>query len=334
VTDSVLAVDGGNSKTDIALVGADGRLLAAIRGPTTSHQAVGLEAGIARLVGLVEEVARQAGLDASARPISTIGVHAIAGADFTADVRMLERALADARLSARDVVVNDCIGALWAGASEGWGIALICGQGINGAAIAPDGRTARFDGVGDISGDWGGGTSVGMSGLAAAVRARDGRGPRTSLERLVPAHFGLGRPSAVTRAFYDDRIADARVGELSPVVFGAAGEGDPVARAIVDRLADELVNMAVALARRTAMTRRPVEVVLAGGVFSTTDEPFFARIEAGIRAVVRDARLVRLDVPPMTGAALHGLDLVAAAGPARRAARERLRTELKAWSRQ
>ena len=334
MTDFVLAVDGGNSKTDVALVGPDGGLLAAVRGPTTSHQAVGLDTGIARLVGLVEGAARQAGLDPTARPISTIGVHAIAGADFTADVRMLEGALAGARLSARDVVVNDCIGALWAGASEGWGIALICGQGINGAAIAPDGRTARFDGVGDISGDWGGGTSVGMAGLAAAVRARDGRGPRTSLERLVPAHYGLGRPSAVTRAFYDGRIADARVGELSPVVFGAAGDGDPVARSIVDHLADELVTMAVALARRTAMTRLPVEVVLAGGVFSTTDEPFFARIEAGIRAVVHAARLVRLDVPPVTGAALHGLDLVGGAGPARHAARERLRTEMKAWSRQ
>ena len=81
------------------------------------------------------------------------------------------------------------------------------------------------------------------------------------------------------------------------------------------------------------MTRRPVEVVLAGGVFSTTDEPFFTRIEAGIRAVVRDARLVRLDVPPMAGAALQGLELVGADGPGRNAARERLRTELKAWSR-
>lgn len=333
MTASILAVDGGNSKTDVALVAPDGGLLGAVRGPTTSHQAVGLEAGIDRLVGLVQEVARQAGVDPSARPMSTIGVHAIAGADFTADLRMLERALAGARLSKRDVVVNDCIGALWAGASEGWGIALICGQGINGAAIAPDGRAARFDGVGDISGDWGGGTSVGMSGLAAAVRARDGRGPRTSLERLVPAHFGLSRPSAVTRAFYDDRIADARVGELSPVVFGAAGEGDPVARSIVDRLADELATMAVALARRTAMTRRRVEVVLAGGVFSTTDEPFFARIESGIRAVVRDARLVPLDVPPVTGAALHGLDLVSGARSTRHAARERLRNELKAWGR-
>ena len=333
MTTSILAVDGGNSKTDVALVAADGTLLAAIRGPTTSHQAVGLEPGIRRLRELVDEAARLAGLDSGNGPISTVGVHAIAGADFTADVRMLERALAGARLSERDVVVNDCIGALWAGASEGWGIALICGQGINGAAVAPDGRTARFDAVGDISGDWGGGTSVGMAGLAAAVRARDGRGPRTSLERVVPAHFGLSRPSAVTRALYDGRIAGTRVGELSPVVFHAASEGDSVARSIIDRLADELATMAVALARRTAMTRRPVEVVLAGGVFGTDDRPFFERIDTGVRDVVHDARLIRLDVPPVAGAALHGLDLVGGARPADQAARDGLRAAFKAWSR-
>jgi N-acetylglucosamine kinase-like BadF-type ATPase len=327
VTAAVLAVDGGNSKTDIALVAADGTLLAAVHGPTTSHQAVGLEAGMERLVGLVEEAARLAGLDPSARPISTVGVHAIAGADYKSDVRRLERALGRARLSGRDVVVNDCIGALWAGASEGWGVALICGQGINAAAIGPDGRTARFAGVGEFSGDWGGGTSVGMDGLAAAVRARDGRGPRTSLERLVPAHFGFSRPSAVTRAFYDERLDHERVGELSPVVFRAAGEGDAVARSIIDRLADELAAMAVALARRTAMTRQPVEVILAGGVFSTTDEPFFARLEAGIRAVVPDMRLVRLDVPPVTGAALQGLELLAS-GPD---AAARLRAAMRSW---
>jgi N-acetylglucosamine kinase-like BadF-type ATPase len=332
VTAAVLAVDGGNSKTDVALIAADGTLLAAVRGSTTSHQAVGLEAGIDRLVGLVEDAARMAELDPSARPISTVGVHAIAGADFRADVRMLERAIGRARLSERDVVVNDCVGALWAGAREGWGIALICGQGINGAAIGRDGRTARFDAVGEISGDWGGGTSVGMEGLGAAVRARDGRGPRTSLEQLVPVYFGLTRPSAVTRALYDGRIARARVGELSPVVFRAAGEGDAVARSIVDRLADELATMAVALARRTAMTRQPVEVVLAGGVFSTSDEPFFARIDAGVRAVARDARLVRLNLPPVTGAAVHGLDLVMSRGPsAREAARTRLREAMREW---
>jgi N-acetylglucosamine kinase-like BadF-type ATPase len=325
---AVLAVDGGNSKTDIALVAADGRLLAAVHGPTTSHQAVGLERGMTRLVDLASEAASQAGLDPAARPVAELGVHAIAGADYPSDVRLLQDALRTAGLTGDVVVENDTIGALWAGSSAGWGIVLICGEGINGAAIAPDGRTVRFDGVGDISGDWGGGHSIGMAGVAAAARAADGRGPATSLARLVPAHFGLRRPTALTRALYDGRIADRRTSELSPVVFAAAVDGDAVARSIIDRLADELAVMAIALARRTRMTKLEVEVVLAGGVFRATDPAFYERIRAGITAVVPAARLVRLDVPPVAGPAVEGL---ARLGHASDEARARLREGLRAF---
>jgi N-acetylglucosamine kinase-like BadF-type ATPase len=165
-----------------------------------------------------------------------------------------------------------------------------------------------------------------MAGVAAAVRAADGRGPKTSLERLVPAHFGFRRPPALTRAFYEGRIAERRSSELSPVVFAAAGDGDPVARGIVDRLADELVAMATALARRARLTRLPVEVVLAGGVFRATDAPFYERIGAGIRTVAPAARLVHLDVPPVAGPALEGLARIGSRDDAVRArVREALR---------
>ena len=51
---AILAVDGGNSKADVALVAADGTLLAAIHGPTISHQQVGLAQGMANLRRLVD----------------------------------------------------------------------------------------------------------------------------------------------------------------------------------------------------------------------------------------------------------------------------------------
>jgi N-acetylglucosamine kinase-like BadF-type ATPase len=332
VTAAVLAVDGGNSKADVALVAADGTLLAAVRGPTTSHQAVGIAEGLRRLTELVETVARQAGLDPTARPIASLGVHALAGADFAGDVRMLERGLRATGLTERDVVVNDCIGALWAGATDGSGIALICGAGINAAAVAPDGRVARFDGIGDLSGDWGGGNAVAMAGIGAAVRARDGRGPRTALEQTVPAHFGLSRPAALTRAMYDGRIPEDRLGELSPVVFATARDGDPVARAIIDRLADELATMAIALAGRLGIKRLPVDVVLAGGVFRADDPVFFERLDARIRPDLRAANLIRLEGPPVAGAAREGLKQLGRGGPAGIAeARERVRRELRKW---
>ena len=298
----VLAVDGGNSKTDVALVAEDGRLLGAIRGPTTSHQAVGLDEGMARL----ERLAGQVGVSPEAP--ADVGVLALAGADYPSDVRLLHRAIARLGL-ARDVtVVNDTIGALRAGSRRPWGVALICGQGVNGAAIAPDGRTFRFDGVGDISGDWGGGTSVGQAGHAAAVRARDGRGPRTTLEWLVPRHFGYASPGALVRALYTGRVAEERLGELSPVVFEAAVAGDEVARGIVDRLADELVAMATALIRRLRLTRLDPDVVLAGSVFRAEDPAFHSRVRDGVLAVAPAARIVRLEAPPVLGSALLGLE--------------------------
>jgi N-acetylglucosamine kinase-like BadF-type ATPase len=130
---------------------------------------------------------------------------------------------------------------------------------------------------------------------------------------------------------YDRRIDEDRIGELSPVVFRAASDGDAVAREIVDRLADELATMATALARRLGLTRRSVEVVLAGGVFQTDDEPFIERLRTRIRAAVPGATLVRPDVPPVAGAALEGLERLGLDPDSRRAARARLRDGMRGW---
>jgi N-acetylglucosamine kinase-like BadF-type ATPase len=326
---AVLAVDGGNSKADVALVGPSGELLAAVRGGTVSHQAIGLEAGMDRLGRLVDDARRAAGLD-EVRPAATIGVYTVAGADYPSDIRLLSRAFGNRGLAATTIVLNDTFGTLRAGTDRDWGVALICGHGINAAAVAPNGQRARFPAVGEIAGDWGGGTTLGMEALAAAVRARDGRGPRTGLERAVPVHFGLSRPSAVTRAMYTGRIAASRAAELSPVVFETAMGGDAVARTIVDRLADELVAMGAALIRRLHLARLDPVVVLGGGVFRTEDAAFFDRLTSGIRAVAPRASLVRLAAPPVVGAALLGLDRLAGHAVDADAAR-RLRAAFASW---
>jgi N-acetylglucosamine kinase-like BadF-type ATPase len=326
---AVLAVDGGNSKADVALVGGRGELLAAVRGPTISHQAVGLERGMDRLAELVDQVARNAGLG-PARPVADVGTYSVAGADYPSDVGLLSRALAERHFTAGDEVVNDSYGALRAGTDRSWGLVLICGQGINAAAIAPDGRRAGFPAVGAIAGDWGAGTSIGLEALAAAIRGRDGRGPRTSLERLVPAHFGLARPAAVTRAMYVGRIRERRVAELSPILFEAAIAGDAVARSIVDRLAAELVAMGRALVRRLRLGRLDLDVVLGGGVFRTSDAAFFAAIERGLHEVAPRSRMVRLTAPPVVGAALLGLDRLTG-GAVDAATAARLRDAFAQW---
>lgn len=322
----VLGVDGGNSKTDVWLVAADGRLVGSAHGGTTSHQQIGLERGLARMAELVRTAARDGGLEMdAAQPLAKQGVFCIAGADFPSDVRRLTHGISGLGVAEHVSILNDAFAGLRAGASRPWGVALVCGHGVNAAALSPDGRMARFDGVGDISGDWGGGTSVGFAALAAAVRGRDGRGPRTALEELVPAFYGQRSPGALVRTLYFDPPLQDRVDELAPLAFDAATAGDAVARRIVDRLADELVAMATALIQRLHLARTDVEVVLTGGMFRATDAAFYARLEAGIRAVAPQAKLVRLTAPPVLGAALLALDALALPAAAREAAEKRLR---------
>ncbi|HLX34381.1 MAG TPA: BadF/BadG/BcrA/BcrD ATPase family protein [Candidatus Limnocylindrales bacterium] len=326
---AVLAADGGNSKVDLLLATADGQLLGFRRGPTISHQQVGLDAGMRRLVELATELARESGLGAD-RPVAELGSYGLAGADFPREIRALQRALEATGMTRTTLLHNDTFAALRAGTSRPWGVVLVCGHGTNGAAIGRTGRRVRFDAVGAYSGDWGGGHGIGEAAYVAAVRATDGRGPRTSFSRSIPRQFGRRSIGPLIQDFYYGRRDMEELGFLAPLVFEAAAEGDAVARGIVDRLADELVAMGRALIRRSGLAREAPEVVLAGGVFRAEDPEFYARLESGICAVAPGASFIRLSSPPVLGAALLGIEQLGLGAGRLTAAEARLRAELAA----
>ncbi|HEY7280962.1 MAG TPA: BadF/BadG/BcrA/BcrD ATPase family protein [Actinomycetota bacterium] len=313
---AILAVDGGNSKTDAVIVDAAGRVLGLAR--TVAPSNVGRSNGSVDVVdATIAAAARRAGLDPVRRPVARTGVYCLAGADSRADERSIGRALERRGWTDGLEVRNDTVAVLRAGTERGWGVGLVCGAGINCIGIGPTGRTARFAALGELSGDLAaGGEWIGRAALGAAVRAQDGRGPRTVLERTVPRHFGLARPEAVSRAMYRDRIPSDRLVELSPAVFGAAAGGDEVARDILDRQADEVVVMVAAAISRLRLASTDVDVVLGGGVFRARDRAFLDRIRAGIAVVAPAANVSTLGVPPVLGAVLLGLDAVGASASA------------------
>ncbi len=279
-------------------------------GPTASHHALGLR-GAARVLRVSRTRRRPPGAARShleRRPRSSLWC-APRARIRRPDIRRLRRALATVGLARRVEIRNDADAALRAGSPDGWGVVLVCGAGVNCLGVAPDGRAARLPALGPISGDRGGGLDVGEAGLAAAIRARDRRGPRTALETLIPAALGFGRPLDVALAVHGGRLPEGRLADLAPIVFEAATSGDGVARGIVDGLADELAGMALAAMRRLGIVRQAVPVILAGGVFRTRDAAFHARLRAAILEAAPRARIEPLDVPPVVGAALLGLDL-------------------------
>ena len=322
---AVLAVDGGGSKTDVAIVSAKGDVLGVARGPTCSHELVGLGGVVGALRPTVDAALRQAGIAADNGPVADVGAFALSGADLPSDDRRLLRVLRTAEWAGSELVANDTFAVLRAGTDRGWGIGVVCGSGINCTGVGPDGRTVRFPAVGEFPGAADGGGWIGEMGLGAAVRGRDGRGQRTVLERTVPAHFGVRRPWSVLEGIRNGLIARDRVVlELPPLVFAAAAQGDVVARSIVDALADEVVTMVVASLRRLRLLRAEVDVTLGGGVFRAEDPAFVTRIRAGVCEASPNARVAVLDGPPVVGAALLGLDHAGARDGAAARLREQL----------
>ena len=323
-TAAVLAVDGGNSKTDVALVDADGGVLGAARGPGASHHHLGVPGAMDTLEALVEAACRDAGLQAGGRPLATVGVWCLAGVDFPADDQALLPAITGRRWAGEVLLRNDVFAVRRAGSARTWGVGVVAGAGMNCVGVAPDGREVRFPAVGELSGDWGGGRDVGVAAVGAAIRGEDGRGPRTSLTRLLPDWFGLPTALALVEALFLERVEQGRVLELVPLVFAEAEAGDQVAAELVARQVDEIVAMAGAAIRRLGLTGHDVEVVLGGGLFHGEAPAFLERIRSGIVGVAPAARLTQLTVPPVVGAALLGLDRLGAPP----GAAERLRATL------
>ncbi len=319
---TILAIDGGDSKTDVVLVDGRGRLLGAKRVPLSSHLGLDRVGAVDALEAAIRSAIRRFEAVPNGKPIADIGVFCLAGADLPVDERRIHRELSARGWTRKTLVRNDTMAVLRAGTDRGWGIAIVCGSGMNAAGVAPDGRVIRFAALGEISGDLAaGGGWIGRMGLGYAVRAEDGRGRPTLLERSIPAFFQQASPAAVTEAIYLGRIPAHRVVDLAPVVFDAARRRDRVAREILNRVADEVVVFAVASIKRLRLTGRDVEVVLGGGVFRANDRVFHERIRTGICKVAPRAIMRRLDVPPVVGAALLGLDQIGAAPSAGNALR-------------
>lgn len=304
---AVLAVDGGNSKADLALLDRGGRTVAALRRPGFSHQTVGLEEARVRLLDAAATLRRDAGLR-EGEPLAEVGAFCLAGVDLPSDDVTLGSLLDELALTVRWSLTNDVFAVLRAG-TDGPGVAVVCGAGMNAVGVADDGRAVRYPALGEVSGDLAaGGGWLGMQGLAMAIRGLDGRGNPTRLSHVVPEHFGLRAPLEVTEAIYEGRLSERRLLELAPRVLSTAAEGDEVALAVVMQLADEVVLTVRATVEKLDLDEAELPVVLGGGLFRATDGLLERAIEDRLRVLVPTANVHVLAHHPVVGAALLGFD--------------------------
>jgi len=311
---TVLAIDGGNSKTEVILVDADGNALARARSGPFTPQSSGVAAAVAVAAEAVRELRGQLAdrfedPAAAARvPLARHLAAYVAGADLPVEEDALALAFAAEGWADSTEVGNDTFAVLRAGATREYAVAVVCGAGVNCAGIGPDGRRARFPALGRITGDWGGGHFLGGEALWHAIRGEDGRGPATALVPAIAGHFGTGTVEEVALALHFGELPDVRLHELSPVLMATAAAGDAVALSAVHRMAEEVVTLArVALTRLDLLTT-PTELVLGGGVLQARVPVLMDRILERAAEQIPMADVVVVSEAPVFGAARLGLD--------------------------
>ena len=260
MTQFLLAIEGGGTKTRLLLADAAGDILARETGGPASGLYIsrGVYAReMGKLLRRIERIAKAKG-----------GRVTAVGLGGPMDPALVEQTVQ--RVLGKVRVIH-------AGESEiafalhgvDWGVSLVAGTGASCRAHTPEGLAIGCGGFGPQFGDEGSGYWIGRAALSAAMRAGDKRGPETALTARLCAFYGISRVLDILR-FVDKsgHVSGTKVASCVPEVFAAASAGDTVANAICREAGLALGRLVVATARNVKWSRTPIPLVLTGGVFN------------------------------------------------------------------
>lgn len=289
-----LGIDGGGTKTEAALGNERGQILASRSGGPSSPAVVELQGAVRQILLTARSVLRT-------RPRSelTWTVVGLASVDSEKQRRTVERTLRRRwrRYGGGLTVLNDILPAFAAGITGPTGAVIIAGTGSHAYAQGPKGAF-HAGGLGPVLSDEGSGYEQGMFALRAAVRAADGRGPRTRLTAVIRRALAVPEIRALTDRpeILDDKN---HIAALAPLIERAAKRGDRVARDILRDTAVRAAELLQAVATRAGLGGR-FSVVEVGGLFRA---PFYRAVfRRSVKHILPSARCVRLRQPPVIGA--------------------------------
>lgn len=257
-TEVIVGIDGGATSTVCVcmplLPFSDQQLpdplpvLGSAIGGCSNYNSVGEDEAKDTLRKVIEETLSRSGVKSSAVRAVCLG---ISGVNHPKDKEKILNWLRDTFLARVKIYVhNDALAALASGTmGKLHGCVLIAGTGSISYGITEEGKEARAAGAGPVLGDWGSGYGIAAQGLAAVMKAYDGRGPETMLTHSVLESLGLSSPDEVIGWTYADR-SWARIAALVPVVVSCAEAGDAVANEILNNAVEELVLSVKAVVQR------------------------------------------------------------------------------------
>ena len=298
MSEIIVGVDGGGSKTRVVVGTAEGEVLATVEGPKSAI-VPGRAAESANIIGdlVIKAVAEIAQPGVVVPRVLYCGV---AGTGRDEERRALQSALEAKDLAEEVVVDSDGLIAFYDAFEDRAGILLVVGTGSIAYGRSPAGEIVRCGGWGPTFGDEGSGGWIGKRALSIVAASSDGREPPTAL--LFPI-LGATQCEDVQDLIPWAAAADARAfASLVPVVFSTAAAGDQRANALITLAAEELVLHIRALARQLFTDERAAVGVAFSGGLMDRGSPLRKRLEQRLKSAVPGAQIRSEEVLPARGA--------------------------------
>ncbi len=285
--ETMIAIDGGGTKTEFVLFDQSGRVLSRIKKEGCNPNVCGIEAAI--------EVIRSGINRLVAESPNVIGIYAGCAGFASGDhkkimTRELRRLYPNLKIKCETDIAN----VISATTDEENCIAAICGTGVVVYANT-SGDLHRIGGWGYLLDEGGSGFTIGRDALRAALADRDGLGEHTVITELAENMIGSDVWSHIGDIY---KGGNSYIASFAPVVTAAYSMGDAVACEILEKNAAELAKCILSAARNYRCGRT---VVMAGSVI-VKDDLYRKLVEEKIGGSLR---LIVSKMPAVYGACVE-----------------------------
>jgi len=303
----ILGVDGGGTKSQLALFSEKGECVNLFTCGTLNHECMAGAFDELKVVlpEMLLNLLKSSNVEISDLAYSVFG---IAGADTKYQHELIANIILNAGIE-NFTLYNDAFLGVAAGCPTGAGICAINGTGSTMAALDYSGEAFQLGGMGLFTDDCGGSTWYGEQVIGMVYNALFKKSPPTLLTDMLFEHAGISNKEDYLEELLDKLgSTEVFISDFNRFVFDAADKGDETALDILRRSAEHYAGGIAYLASEMDFPQdKPVQVALVGSVFvkervKILPELIKARVNALLGA--RSVEFYALDTPPVAGAVL------------------------------